>query len=169
MKRPITPRGYASLRDELKRLKTSRPELSRAIEAARAHGDISENADYDAAKNKSGLTEAKIRDLETKLANAEIIDPSRIGTPSKVVFGASARISDLDSDEQRTLTILGPDESNVDRGWISCESPLGKSLIGKEVGDVVKANLPGGVREYEILEIFVDYEPIEEQNQGEAQ
>ena len=156
MKRPITPRGYDALRAELQRLKSTRPELARAIEIARGHGDLSENGDYDAAKEKSGMTEARIRDLETKLAMADIIDPARIGEPTRVVFGVTVRVEDLNSGEERSLTIVGADESDVDRGLISIESPLGRGLIGKEVGDVARVQLPAGVREYEVTEILVD-------------
>jgi transcription elongation factor GreA len=145
------------MRAELQKLKAMRPELARAIEIARGHGDLSENGDYDAAKEKSGMTEAKIRDLEAKLSMAEIIDPRKNQSPSKVVFGVSVRIEDLNSGEVRSLAIVGADESDVERGWISIESPLGRGLIGKEQGDVARLQLPAGVREYEITEIFIDY------------
>lgn len=159
MKRPMTPRGYAALRTELTRLKAMRPELARAIEIARGHGDLSENGDYDAAKEKSGMTEAKIRDIEARLAMAEVIDPRKLGEEiNRVVFGVSVKIEDIESGEQRTLSIFGAEESDIERGWISFEAPLGKALIGKELGDVAKVPLPGGAREYEILEIFVSYE-----------
>lgn len=158
MKRPMTPRGYAALRSELIKLKGMRPELARAIEIARGHGDLSENGDYDAAKEKSGMVEAKIRDIEARLAMAEVIDPRKLGEPSRVVFGASVKIEDVDSGDQRVISIFGAEESDVQRGWISFEAPLGKALIGKEIGDVVKVPLPGGAREYEIIEIFVVYE-----------
>lgn len=157
MKRPITPRGYSALRAELQKLKAMRPELARAIEVARGHGDLSENGDYDAAKEKSGMTEAKIRDIEAKLSMAEIIDPRKIANPQKVVFGVSVRIEEVNSGESRTLAIVGADESDADRGWISIESPLGRGLIGKEHGDVARIQLPAGVREYEITEIFIEY------------
>jgi transcription elongation factor GreA len=156
MKRPITPRGYALLRKELLKLKSMRGELALAIEVARGLGDLRENADYEVAKTKSGLTEAKIRDLETKLAQAEIIDPSKVSSFSKVVFGMSCRLQDLDSETERTITIVGEDESDVDTGRLSLTSPFGKALIGKEVGDVVKVHAPGGAKEYEILEMFID-------------
>lgn len=171
MKRPMTPRGNNALRRELKRLKAMRPELAKAIEIARGHGDLSENGDYDAAKEKSGMTEAKIRDIEAKLSMADIIDPRRLTDPQKVVFGVSVKVVDTDSNEERVISIVGADESNVERGWLSCESPLGRSFIGKEVGDIAKATVPGGTREYEILEIFVDYqddEPIEEDTDSES-
>jgi transcription elongation factor GreA len=152
------------MRLELQKLKAMRPELARAIEVARGHGDLSENGDYDAAKEKSGMTEAKIRDLEAKLSMAEIIDPRKLAEPQKVVFGVSVKIEDVNSGESRGLTIVGADESDVDQGWISIESPLGRGLIGKELGDVARVQLPAGIREYEILEIFIDYVETTEGN-----
>ena len=104
------------------------------------------------------MTEAKIRDLETKLSMAEVIDPRKLGEPQKITFGVSVLIEDVDSGEQRRLSIFGADESDVDRGWISIESPLGKGLIGKSVGDLARVNLPGGTREFEIIEMYVDYQ-----------
>ena len=162
MRRPMTPRGYNTLRAELTKLKAMRPELSLAIQTAKAHGDLSENADYDAAKNKQGLTEAKIRDIETKLSNAEVIDPKRLTEFERVVFGVSVRIEDVDSGDIKTISLFGADESNVEIGWISIESPMGKALIGKSVGDIAKLNLPGGTKEYEVSEIFISYEYTEE-------
>lgn len=158
MKRPMTPRGYAALRNELMKLKGMRPELARAIEIARGHGDLSENGDYDAAKEKSGMVEAKIRDIEARLSNAEVIDPRKLGTPNRVVFGVSVKLEDVDSGEQRVISLVGAEESDVEKGWISFEAPLGKGVIGKELGDVARVALPGGAREFEILEIFVDYQ-----------
>jgi transcription elongation factor GreA len=158
MKRPITPRGYNNLRSELQRLKALRPELARAIEVARGHGDLSENGDYDAAKEKSGMTEARIRDIESKLSMAEIIDPSKLNIKDKVIFGASVKVEDVDSGESRTFTIVGADESVVEKGWISCESPLGKGLIGRIIGDIAKVQLPAGSKEYEIVEVYIEYE-----------
>lgn len=163
MKRPMTPRGYSAMRKELQRLKASRPELAKAIEIARGHGDLSENADYDAAKERSGMVEAKIRDLEAKLAAADVIDPRKLGSPEKVVFGVTAAVEDVDSGEERKFTIVGADESNVEKGLISLESPIGKGLIGKEVGDLAKIRLPGGAREYEIMSITVEYDESEEE------
>jgi transcription elongation factor GreA len=154
----MTPRGYATLRSELMKLKAMRPELARAIEIARGHGDLSENGDYDAAKEKSGMVEAKIRDIEARLSNAEVIDPRKLGTPNRVVFGVSVKLEDVDSGEQRVISLVGAEESDVDKGWISFEAPLGKGVIGKELGDVARVTLPGGAREFEILEIFVDYQ-----------
>jgi transcription elongation factor GreA len=154
----MTPRGYAALRNELMKLKAMRPELARAIEIARGHGDLSENGDYDAAKEKSGMVEAKIRDSEARLSNAEVVDPRKLGTPTRVMFGVSVKLEDVDSGEQRVITLVGAEESDVEKGWISFEAPLGKGLIGKELGDVARVALPGGAREFEILEIFVDYQ-----------
>ncbi len=158
MKRPTTPRGYEMMKKELKSLKAMRPEIAAAIEEARGHGDLSENADYDAAKEKSGMVEAKIRDLEAKISLSEIIDPRKIKDPQKVVFGVTVQLEEAESGESKKVTIVGADESNVDKGWISLESPMGKALIGKEAGDLVTIRLPGGVKEYEIMEIVVDYE-----------
>lgn len=157
MARPITPRGHALLISELQRLKSLRPSLARAIEVARGHGDLSENADYDAAKEKSGMVEAKIRDIEIKLTTAEIIDPRKLPEPQRVVFGVSVKFSDVESSEEKIVSIVGADESDISRGWISCESPMGRALIGKEIGDTTRISAPGGAREVEIIEIFIDY------------
>ena len=158
MKRPMTPRGYAALREELQKLKAMRPELAAAIELARSHGDLSENADYDAARDKSGFVEAKIRDIETKLTNAQVIDPRKLGTITRVVFGVSVRIEDMDSGDERVIHLVGSDESDVEKGRISVESPLGRAMIGKESGDAVRVELPSGAKEYQIVEFFVSQE-----------
>ena len=167
MKRPITPRGNAGLRKELQSLKAMRPELADAIEVARAHGDLSENADYDAAKEKSGMVEAKIKDIERKLSHADIIDPRSLGDLNKVVFGATVKIEDLDSGEEKVYSIYGEDETDIKKGWISIDSPLGKGLIGKEIGDVAKLMLPGGAREYEIMEVYIDYDWHQSEEDGD--
>ena len=161
MKKPITPKGYATLKDELQRLRAQRPEAAKAIEIARGHGDLSENADYDAAKNRSGLLEAKIRDLESKLALSEPIDASRITVTGKVMFGTVVRIADVDSGEEKTLSIVGEYESDIESGMLSLAAPLGRALIGKAEGDVVRVNAPGGTKEYEILSI----EPLMQEDQ----
>lgn len=158
MKFTMTPRGYNKLREELVKLKAMRPEVADAIEVARGHGDLSENADYDAAKERSAMLEGKITELEAKVSMAEIIDPRKINLNDKVVFGVSVKIQDMDTDEEKTLSIVGADESNVEKGLISYESPLGRALIGKELGDIAKVKLPNGEKEYEIVDIFVDYE-----------
>lgn len=157
MKSPMTPRGYAALRSEVMKLKAMRAELAQAIEIARGHGDLSENGDYDAAKNKSGMVEAKIRDIEARLSNAEVIDPRKLSSIDRVVFGVTVIIEEVESGEQKRISIVGAEESDVEKGWISFESPLGKSLIGKNEGDVARVKLPAGVKEYEIIEISVDY------------
>jgi transcription elongation factor GreA len=166
MKSPMTPRGYNFLRKELQRLKALRPEIANAIEVARGLGDLSENADYDAAKERSGMNEAKIRDFEARLSRADIVDPLKLGTPRKVMFGTTVTIQDIESDEQKTLSIYGGEESDIEKGWISFESPLARQLIGKEESDVVKVTLPGGSKEYEIISISVTYEYTEEPTEG---
>ena len=147
MKLPMRPSGYSLLREELQRLKSQRPELAQAIEAARQHGDLSENADYDAAKNNSGMVEAKIRDIESRLAVADIIDPRRISQRTRVQFGLSVKLEDVDSGEEKVYTIVGGEESDVARGWISYETPLAAALMNREEGDIAVVRLPGGKRE----------------------
>lgn len=151
----MTPKGYQKLRDELQRLKGMRPEIANAIEIARGNGDLSENADYDAAKEQSGMVEAKIRDIEAKLSHAEVIGPEKLQNTSRVTFGHTVTIVDIDSGEEKKVTIVGTDESNVAQGLISNESPLARGLIGKEEGEVVKLALPGGAKDFEIVRIFV--------------
>jgi len=152
----MTPNGYAKLRTELQKLKAMRPQLAEAIEIARGHGDLSENGDYDAAKERSGITEAKIRDLEVKLANAEVIDPTRLDEPDKVVFGVTVDLEEVNSGEEKTYTLVGEDESDVTKGHISIASPIGRALIGKGEGDIAKVRLPGGEKEFEVMAIRVD-------------
>ena len=150
---PMTTQGYRNLQEELARLKgEERMKIVRAIEEARAHGDLSENAEYDAAKNAQGLLEGRIRDLEAKLATAQVVDVSSL-SGEKVMFGATVRLSDLDSGEERVVTLVGEDETNVEKGLLSFSSPLGKALIGKKVDDIAKVRLPSGEKEYEILEV----------------
>lgn len=139
-----------------------RPQLAEAIEIARGHGDLSENGDYDAAKERSGLVEAKIRDLDAKLANAEVIDPARLQNTGRVVFGVTVDMEEVDSGEAKTFTIVGEDESDVEKGFISFESPIGKALIGKEEGDIAKVRLPSGVKEFEIMAIRIELEEAAE-------
>ena len=157
MRRTMTPRGQRALRDALQRLKAMRPELADAIEVARQHGDLSENADYDAAKEKSGITEAKIRDVEARLSQAEVIDPRSINSPARVTFGVTVTVEDIDSGEEKKYSIFGVEDSDVSKGWISYETPLARGLLGKSVGDTATIKLPGGIRELEIMEIVVDY------------
>lgn len=146
---PITPAGAQKLRDELLRLKEERPKISREIGIAREHGDLSENAEYHAAKERQGLVEARIKDLEDKLARAEIIDPSKL-SGDRVRFGATVTLTNLDTDEETTYQIVGADEADINQGTISISAPLSRALIGKSTGDEVVVHLPAGTRRYEI-------------------
>jgi transcription elongation factor GreA len=151
IRHPMTEQGHKVLREELHRLKTiERKRVVKAIEEARAHGDLSENAEYDAAKNEQGLLEGRIRDLEAKLSAAQVIDTSTL-SGTKVVFGATVEISDVDSGDARVVRIVGEDEADATAGLISYQSPLARALIGKSVDDVVQVKLPVGVKDYEIL------------------
>lgn len=150
---PMTNEGYEQLKEELKRLKTKeRYAVAREIEEARAHGDLSENAEYDAAKEKQGHLEAKIRELEGKLSNAEVIDPAKLSS-NKVVFGATVALEDLDSGEEIEIQIVGPDEADAKQGKISVHAPLARALIGKEAEDEAEVRTPGGTRTYEVKSI----------------
>lgn len=146
---PMTPRGAARLREEVVRLKEERPKISREIGVAREHGDLRENAEYHAAKDRQGMVEARIKDIEDKLARMEVIDPTKL-SGDRVQFGASVVLLNLDTDEEVSYQIVGADEANIDEGTISVSAPLARALIGKEVGDEVKVVLPGGTRRYEI-------------------
>lgn len=153
---PITPQGLNKLKEELKHLKTvERPRIVVAIEEARAHGDLSENAEYDAAKNRQGQINSRMLELEDKIARAQVIDPSTLKS-DKVVFGATVKLLDLDSEEEVKYQIVGADESEVKEGKISILSPIAKSLIGKKQSDIVKITTPKGARELEILEILFE-------------
>jgi transcription elongation factor GreA len=149
---PMTPAGAQKLREELTRLKEERPRISRDIEIAREHGDLSENAEYHAAKDRQGMVEARIKDLEDKISRAEIIDPSRI-TGHVVRFGATIGLLNVDTEEEVTYRIVGAEEADLDQGTISIAAPLARALIGKEVGDNVNVQLPGGRRKYEITSV----------------
>ena len=149
---PMTPRGQQMLKDELARLKAERPQIAKAIEVARGHGDLSENADYDAAKEKQGFVEGRIKDIETKLALANVIDPSRL-SGDKVVFGCTVTLTDTETDEQQTYTIVGEDEADVKSGLISITAPVARAMIGREVGDTVKVKTPKGLRELEVVSV----------------
>jgi transcription elongation factor GreA len=150
---PLTPNGYQKLQEELERLlKVDRPKNIKDIAEARAHGDLSENAEYHAAKERQSFIEGKIQELKTKLALAEVIDPSRINQ-SKVAFGAKVKVLDIEADEEYVFTLVGPDEADVRHGKISINSPVGRSLLGKEVGDTTIIKAPARTMEYEILEI----------------
>lgn len=153
-KMPITAAGAEQLKTELYRLKTTdRPRIIQAIAEARAHGDLSENAEYHAAKEQQGLLEARIKDLESKLASAQIIEPAKVNANGRVVFGATLDLHDEHSDQKVTYQIVGDYEADIGQGKISISSPIARALIGKEQGDVVEVQVPGGVRQYEILDI----------------
>lgn len=150
---PMTVASHRKLQEELKQLKSvERPKASKAIEIARAHGDLSENAEYDAAKEAQGMLEARIRDIEAKLATAQVVDVSVLSGET-VVFGATVNIADADTGKERTVVIVGEDEADADRGWISYKSPLARALIGKKLDDLVTVRLPGGEKEYEIMAV----------------
>jgi len=153
VKVPMTRNGYEQLRDELDRLKREeRPKVIAEIAEARAHGDLSENAEYAAAKEKQSFIEGRIREIGSKLANAQIIETTNTST-DKVVFGVTVRLLDVNSDEKKTYTLVGQDEADLKDGKISVQSPVGKALIGHRVGDIVKVVVPTKTVEYEILEI----------------
>jgi transcription elongation factor GreA len=150
---PMTPLGNVRMRDELRQLKdVERLKISREIGVAREHGDISENAEYHAAKERQGWIEARIKDFEDKLARAEIIDPSKL-SGNKVAFGATVKLSNLETEEESVYRLVGAGEANLNHGSISITSPLARALIGREVGDEVKVRMPAGERLYEILEV----------------
>ena len=154
MKTPLTIKGAALLREELARLKTvDRPNVIAAIAEARSHGDLSENAEYDAAKERQGFIEGRIKELEGKLANAQIIDPAALDADGRCVFGATVELEDQDSGEQVSYQIVGDDEADVKLGKISVNSPIARALIGKYSGDIATVQAPGGAREYEILDV----------------
>ena len=155
MKRsPITKEGYAALRDELARLKKhERPKIIAAIEEARGHGDLSENAEYKYAKERQALIEVRMQDLENKLGNAEIIDTTKLPA-DRIVFGSKFMLSNLDTDEEFCYQIVGVDESDLNKGKISVESPMAKALIGKRISDEIIVDTPNGKREFEILDII---------------
>lgn len=146
---PMTPTGAVKLREELMRLKEERPKISREIGVAREHGDLKENAEYHAAKDRQGLVEARIKDIEDKLARAEVIDPSKL-SGNMVRFGAFVTLTNLDTDEEQTYQILGADEADINQGSISVSAPLARAIIGKSIGDEIVVKLPGGTRRYEI-------------------
>ena len=149
---PLTKRGAEKLKEELQRLKTKdRPEVINAIAEARAQGDLSENAEYDAAKDRQGFIEGRIKEVEGKLAAAQIIDPSALDAGGKVVFGATVELEDEDSGDQVTYQIVGEDEADLKHGLINISSPIARALIGKEEGDTAEVQAPGGVKHYEVI------------------
>lgn len=149
---PLTKRGAEKLKEELQRLKTKdRPEVIAAIAEARSHGDLSENAEYDAAKDRQGFIEGRIKEVEAKLAAAQVIDPASLNAGGRVVFGATVELEEQDSGEQVTYQIVGEDEADLKKGLINVGSPIGRALIGKEEGDTAEVQAPGGARHYEII------------------
>ncbi len=149
---PFTARGFAKLDAELKRLKTTdRPQIIVAIAEARELGDLSENAEYHAARERQSFVEGRIRELESLLGRSEVIDPTRLSGPIK--FGATVKLLDEDTDEQRTYQIVGEAEANIEEGLLNMKSPLARALIGREPGDSVEVRTPGGTRSYEIVEV----------------
>ncbi|HMN22200.1 MAG TPA: transcription elongation factor GreA [Ottowia sp.] len=151
---PITQRGAALLKAELQRLKTQdRPAVIAAIAEARSHGDLSENAEYDAAKDRQGFIEGRIKEIEGKLAAAQVIDPAQLDAGGRVVFGATVELEDEDSGAQVTYQIVGEDEADLKLGLINIGSPIARALIGKEEGDTAEVQAPGGVRHYEIVAV----------------
>ncbi|WP_126444306.1 transcription elongation factor GreA [Sulfuricystis multivorans] len=151
---PLTLNGAQQLKDELQRLKTvDRPAVIAAIAEARSHGDLSENAEYDAAKERQGFIEGRIAEIESKLANAQIIDPRTLDADGRVVFGATVEIEDIDAGQTVTYQIVGDDEADIKQNKISLNSPVARALIGKYAGDIVEVHTPGGRREYEILDV----------------
>ncbi|WP_089728415.1 transcription elongation factor GreA [Candidatus Thiosymbion oneisti] len=153
---PLTASGAEQLRSELERLKrVERPRIIEAIAEARSHGDLKENAEYHAAREQQGFIEGRIKDIETKLSNAHIVDVTdehtRTLANGKVIFGATVEVLELDGDQEQTFRIVGDDEADSTRGLISISSPIARSLIGKQVDDLVAVETPGGLREFEIL------------------
>lgn len=151
---PVTKRGAEKLKAELQRLKSvERPAVITAIAEARAQGDLSENADYDAAKERQGFIEGRIAEIEGKLSAAQVIDPSEVDAGGRVVFGATVELEDEASGDAVTYQIVGEDEADIKFGRISVGSPIARALIGKEAGDVATVNAPGGLKNYEIIEV----------------
>ena len=149
---PLTKRGAEKLKEELQRLKTKdRPAVNAAIAEARSHGDLSENAEYDAAKDRQGFVEGRIKEVEGKLAAAQIIDPSTLDAGGKVVFGATVELEDEASGDKVTYQIVGEDEADLKQGLINVSSPIARALIGKEEGDTAEVQAPGGVKHYEVM------------------
>ena len=151
---PLTVKGAEKLRSELNELKTvQRPAIVTAIAEARSHGDLSENAEYHAAKERQSFIEGRIADLEGKLSNAQIIDPATLEADGRCVFGATVELEDVESGSVVTYQIVGDDEADIKEGKISISSPIARALIGKSAGDVAEVQAPGGLREYEILDV----------------
>ena len=148
----MTPEGHAALTEELATLKADRPKISQEIGVAREHGDLKENAEYHAAREKQGICEARIAEIEDKLSRAEVIDPSTL-SGDKVKFGAIVELEDMDNGTMVTYRLVGPDESDIKQGKISITSPVARALVGREVGDEVRVQAPGGLRTYEVSDV----------------
>ena len=150
----MTLEGSEALKEELQRLKTvDRPSVIEAIATARAHGDLKENAEYHAAREQQSFIEGRIQDLEAKLADAQVIDVSKMENTGKVIFGTTVKLCNLKNDEEIKYQIVGEDEADLKNNKISYSSPIGRALIGKQLDDVVEVNTPGGIVEYEIIEV----------------
>ena len=151
---PMTIRGAELLREELQKLKSGdRPRVIRAIAEARAHGDLKENAEYHAAKDQQGFIEGRIKEIEAKLSNTQIIDVTAIDAKVRIVFGSTVDLLDVQSDKQSTYTIVGEDEADINAGLISFSSPIARAMIGKNEGDEVSFSAPGGEKHYEVMEV----------------
>lgn len=152
---PMTPNGYEKLKGELHQLITvERPNVIKLIEQARAFGDLSENAEYDSAKDRQGFVEARIKDLESKIARAEVIDPEKLPSKDRVMFGVKVKLENLETGGELIYQLVGPDETDPDKGLISITSPIGRALMGKHPDEEVQVRTPGGLREFVILDIF---------------
>ena len=151
---PLTKRGAAMLRDELQRLKSvERPAVVNSISEARAQGDLSENSEYDAAKEKQGFIEGRIAEIESKLAGAQVIDPTTVEADGRVIFGATVELEETATGDTVTYQIVGDDEADIDHGLVSISSPIARALIGKSEGDVASVQAPSGAREYEVIAV----------------
>lgn len=151
---PVTVQGAELLKAELQRLRgVDRPNVIQAIAEARAQGDLSENAEYDAAKERQSFIEGRIAEIEAKLANAQVIDPRTLNAEGRCVFGATVKVEDLDSGDVSTYQIVGDDEADIKNGKVSVGSPIARALIGKSAGEVAEVEAPGGLRSYEVLEV----------------
>ncbi len=152
---PVTLRGAGLLKEELQRLRSEdRPNVIQAIAEARAQGDLSENAEYEAAKEKQSFIEGRIAELESKLSNMQVIDPTTLNAEGRVVFGATVRFEDLDTSDVKIYQIVGEDEADIKTGKISIASPIARALIGKHEGDIAEVSAPGGIKEYEVIEVL---------------
>ena len=151
---PVTVRGHELMQQELKRLKSEdRPNVIRAIAEARAHGDLKENAEYHAAKEQQGFIEGRIKELEGKLSNLQVIDVTAVDAKGKIIFGSTVEILDEDTGEETVYTIVGEDEADIKTGLISYTSPIARALIGKNEGDVISFSAPGGEKQFEVLQV----------------